>query len=99
MSLRIVRAHQLTFEQAREMGKSWQAQGEQDFQLRCEYTEGDTQDELTFSRSGVSGCLHIDATQFILEAKLGFLLKPYAARIEKEINTNLDALLAAQREV
>lgn len=93
MSLRITRTHQLTFAQAREMGKQWQVQGEQNFQLRCEYVAGEEQDELTFSRSGVSGCLRIDATQFVLEVKLGFLFKPYAARIEKEINTNLDALL------
>ena len=41
--------------------------------MECTYQEGDTQDTLSFTRSGVTGTLLVDAQQFDMTAKLGFL--------------------------
>ncbi len=51
-------------------------------------------DCLSFSRSGVSGTLRVDASTFTLDAELGFLLGAFKERIEQEISRNLDSLLA-----
>ena len=61
--------------------------------MECSYEEGDTQDTLTFTRAGVSGTLVVDAQQFDMTAKLGFLFTAFKDRIEAEIGGQLDALL------
>ncbi len=50
-------------------------------------------DRITFTRTGVSGELRVDADRFELDAKLGFLLGAFKDRIEQEVTKNLDALL------
>lgn len=91
--LRINKAHEQTLESAREIAKQWQLEGEQKWQLECDYQMGENQDVVSFKRSGAVGMLSIDEVEFRLEMELGFLLRPYKKQIEEAILNNLDDLL------
>lgn len=93
--LHIVREHTLGLAQARKIAFKWAEQAQTDFGLACSYIEGDGVDEVNFSRSGVKGKLDVDASRFELRVQLGFLLGAFKQRIEAEIVSNLDTLLAA----
>ena len=92
--LHILREHQLGLPKARILALRWAEQAETDFGLQCTYAEGQQEDEVGFSRSGVAGTLVVSRDRFELNAKLGFLLGTFKDRIEREIVSNLDALLA-----
>lgn len=92
--LHIVRDHALGLPKARKIAYTWAEHVEREFDMACTYEEGTTADEVCFTRSGVSGTLHVSATQFELNAKLGFLLGAFKGHIEAEIVKNLDDLLA-----
>jgi putative polyhydroxyalkanoate system protein len=62
--------------------------------MECTVIEGETSDTVEFTRSGVNGRLIVAADHFDLDAKLGFLLGAFSGTIEREIEKNLDALLA-----
>lgn len=91
--LHIVRHHTLGLVYAREVAFKWAENAEQEFGMRCTYEEGKTADEVTFARSGVQGTLSVTQDKFELQAKLGFLVGAFKARIESEITQNLDELL------
>ncbi len=91
--LHIQRDHQLGLPQAREVARAWARKAEEKFDMECTYEEGELQDTLNFSRAGVSGTLLVDASQFDMHAKLGFLFGAFKDRIEAEIGSQLDALL------
>lgn len=91
----IEREHQLGLEQARLTAAQWLKDAEQKFDLRCEYQPGEEADEVSFSRSGLSGTLAVSGTTFRMEAQLGFLLSAFKDRIEAEIQKNLDELIAS----
>ena len=93
--LHIVREHTLGLSKARKIAFQWAEQAETEFGMACTYNEGDTADEVSFSRSGVKGTLEVDASRFELHAQLGFLVGAFKHRIEAEIVKNLDNLLAA----
>lgn len=93
--LHIVREHTLGLSKARKIAFQWAEQAETEFGMACTYNEGDTADEVSFSRSGVKGTLEVDASRFELHAQLGFLVGAFKHRIEAEIVKNLDSLLAA----
>ena len=92
--IQIQRKHKLGLAQARKIAFAWAEQVEQEFDMECTYAEGDTEDEVSFTRSGVSGTLRVTKDEFDLNAKLGFLLGAFKDRIEGEIVKNLDDLLA-----
>jgi len=92
-NLHIMRQHSLGLLAARKVGKAWGEQARQDFGMQCSYVQGEQEDLLRFSRSGVSGSLRVRADCFEMEAKLGFLLGAYKEKIEAEVCKNLDALL------
>lgn len=92
--LHILREHQLGLPKARKLALRWAEQAETEFGLQCTYAEGQQEDEVGFSRSGVAGTLVVSHDRFELNAKLGFLLGTFKDRIEREIVSNLDALLA-----
>jgi putative polyhydroxyalkanoate system protein len=92
--IHIQRDHHLGLPKARALAMAWAEQAETDFGMECTYAEGDTEDEVGFSRSGVSGTLMVTAEAFELQARLGFLLGAFKERIESEIVRNLDGLLA-----
>ena len=93
--IHIHRDHQLGFQEARKVAFSWAEKAEEKFDMECTYEEGETEDLLTFTRSGVKGTLLVDATQFEMKAQLGFLFGAFKDRIESEIGAQLDALLNA----
>ena len=93
--IHIHRDHHFSLAEARHIAFSWAEQAEADFGMDCTYEEGDAEDSVTFARSGVNGTLRVCGQRFELDAKLGFLLGAFKERIEAEIVSNLDTLLAA----
>jgi putative polyhydroxyalkanoate system protein len=92
--IHIHRAHELGFAKARKTAFRWAEQAEQKFGMECTVIEGDDQDVVEFTRSGVDGQLVVTAEAFDLTARLGLLVGVFRQRIESEIESNLDALLA-----
>ena len=93
--LNIHRDHQLGLARARAVAAEWAEQARAKLDLQCELRPGETEDRLLFSRSGVSGEMVVTGEHFAL-TKLGFLLKPFAARIEAEAREQLDQVLARE---
>jgi len=92
--IRIRREHTLGLAKARKVALKWAEAAEQKFQMECTILEGKSGDTVEFTRSGVNGTLDVAADHFELNAKLGFLLGAFAKTIEREIEANLDELLA-----
>ena len=92
--IHIERQHGMSLADARKAAIQWAEQVEQKFDMACTYAEGKISDEVSFSRSGVSGTLTVTKSIFELRAKLGFLLGAFSEKIEAEIVKNLDALIA-----
>ena len=97
--LHILREHKLGLLEARKIAFKWAEQAEQEFGMTCTYQEGPARDEVCFARSGVQGTLSITKEKFELNAKLGFLLGAFKARIESEIVKNMDDLLKVEAPV
>ena len=93
--IHIHRPHQLGLSAARSVAHTWARKAEAKFGLACVYEEGAEQDTLHFHRAGVQGTLQVQANQFDLVAKLGFLFGAFQGRIEAEIGAQLDKLLDA----
>lgn len=96
--IKIHRDHDLGLQRAREIAWQWAEQVEEKFDMECTVLEGDDEDTVTFTRSGVKGELTVTATRFELVAQLGFLLGAFKATIEGEIQKELDTLLAGSRK-
>ena len=94
--INITRQHGMSFSEARKAAFKWAEQAEEKFAMECTYEEGQTSDECSFTRSGVTGTLIVDKETFELTAKLGFLLGAFKEKIESEIVKNLDALIAGK---
>ena len=92
--LHVLRPHALGLPEARALALRWVEQARTDFGLQCTYAEGQQEDEVGFSRPGVEGTLVVSHDRFELNARLGFLLGAFKDRIEREIVSNFDALLA-----
>lgn len=93
--IRIRREHDLGLKKAREIALQWAEQVEQKFDMACTIHEGDDEDTVEFTRSGVKGELTVAADRFELVAQLGFLLGAFKKTIEGEVEKELDKLLAA----
>ena len=92
--IHIHRAHALGLAKARKVALQWAEDAEKKFDMACTILEGEASDTVEFTRAGVNGTLLVEADQFTLDAKLGFLLGAFSKTIESEIEKNLDALLA-----
>lgn len=93
--IHIHRTHTLGLGKARKVALQWAEEVEKNFGMECTILEGETSDTVTFTRAGVNGELIVEAHQFRLDAKLGFLLGAFSKTIESEIEKNLDSLLAS----
>ena len=93
--IHIHRTHTLGLPKARKVALKWAEEVEKNFGMACTILEGETSDTVEFTRAGVTGELLVEAHQFTLDAKLGFLLGAFSKTIESEIEKNLDALLAS----
>jgi putative polyhydroxyalkanoate system protein len=89
--IRIRRAHSKPLDEAKKAAEKMAKQLKRDFDLDYAW-DGQV---LRFERSGVDGTLHVTAKEIRLEAKLGFLLAFLKPRIEAEVESQLDQLLAA----
>jgi putative polyhydroxyalkanoate system protein len=95
-ALHIHRDHALGLERARALSRQWVDKARSRFELDCTVSEAADGDTIEFSRSGISGRFLVAADHFDLTAKLGLLLGPLGRKIEGEIASQLDALLAAE---
>ena len=97
--INITRQHGMSLNDARKAAFKWAEQAEEKFDMECTYQEGETSDECSFTRSGVTGTLLVDKDTFELTARLGFFLGAFKDKIESEILKNLDALIAKKEPV
>lgn len=96
--IHLERTHPFSFAEARDIAFAWAEQAENEFGMACTYEEGAHEDLVSFTRSGVNGTLKVCGQQFVLDAKLGFLLGAFKDKIEAEIVKNLDGLLASHEQ-
>ncbi len=94
--LHLHRDHTLGLARARKVALKWAEDVEEKLDMACTIIEGDDEDVLEFKRSGVDGRMVVAATHFDLEARLGFLLKPFIGQIEAEVSKQLDEALAKE---
>ncbi len=94
--LNLHRDHTLGLARARKVALKWAEDVEAKLDMACTIIEGDDEDVLEFRRSGVDGRMIVAATYFDLEARLGFLLKPFLGTIEAEVSKQLDEALAKE---
>lgn len=92
--INITRQHGMSLAGARKAAFRWAEQAEEKFDMECTYEEGQTSDECSFTRSGVTGTMRVDKDTFELNAKLGFFLGAFKDKIESEIVKNLDVLIS-----
>ena len=95
--LNLHRDHTLGLARARKVALKWAEHVEEKLEMECTILEGDDEDVLEFKRSGVDGRMIVAATFFDLEAKLGFLLRPFLGTIEAEVAKQLDEALAREQ--
>ena len=94
--LNLHRDHTLGLARARKVALKWAEEVEEKLDMECTIIEGDDEDVLEFKRAGVDGRMIVAATHFDLEAKLGFLFKPFVGTIEAEVGKQLDEALAKE---
>lgn len=82
----IRRPHHYTLHKARNAVKKTAAAMAEKFDIESSWS-GNT---LNFNRSGVSGAIHISATEIHVVAELGFLLGMLKPAIEREIEQRLE---------
>jgi putative polyhydroxyalkanoate system protein len=92
--IHVRREHRLGLATARKMAWQWAEAVEQKFGMECTVIEGDDSDVVEFRGAGVDGRLLVAADSFDLTARLGLLVGVFRDRIEAEIESNLDVLLA-----
>ena len=92
--IHIHRTHTLGLAKARKIAWKWAETAEDKFGMECTVIEGDDSDVVEFKRAGVDGRLVVTAAAYELDARLGLLVGAFRHRIEREIEENLDALLA-----
>ena len=94
--LELRRDHTRGLARARKVALKWAEHVEDKLDMECTIIEGDDEDVLEFRRSGVDGRMTVAASYFELEAKLGFLLRPFLGQIEAEVGRQLDDALAKE---
>ncbi len=85
------RAHTLDKDHARDAAEALARDLSSQFDLNYQW-EGD---HLKFKRSGVKGHLNITVDDLHVHLELGLLLRPFKAKIENEIHSQLDKILKA----
>jgi len=85
----IHRAHTLDKAHAREAAEILAKDLSQQFSVNYQW-QGDL---LRFSRSGVKGQLDLSGQDLHIRLELGLMLRPFKARIEQEIHSQLDQII------
>eukprot|EP00914_Ancora_sagittata_P003316 GHVO01006884.1.p1 GENE.GHVO01006884.1~~GHVO01006884.1.p1 ORF type:complete len:102 (+),score=19.26 GHVO01006884.1:74-379(+) len=91
--IHINRPHSLGLSTARELANKWMEGAAQKIGLTCSLVAGETEDQIKFEHSGVTGVMKVRGDAFELEAKLGLMMKAVKPMIEAEIDKNLSRLL------
>ena len=86
----IIHAHTLSMSQARDAAQKVADQMVVDYEMVATW-RGDV---LSFTRSGVSGTLALEARCAQLDIELGFMLKAFASKIEEQVNRNMQKVFA-----
>ena len=94
-TFQIHRTHALGAERARQLAERWAEAAERDHQMACTLSENEEGQRVTFERPGVRGELMAAADRFDVTVSLNFLLAGFSARIQGELEKNLDAAMAA----
>ncbi len=89
--IKFKRTHHLSLKDAKKVAQKAADELAEEYDLESRW-EGDT---IHFSRMGVDGHMHVNATHIDLNVKLGFLLRPFKSAFEQHIERNIDKLLAA----
>jgi hypothetical protein len=97
-ALHIVRSHDLGLARSRHVVRRWVEETERSLDLRCSVQSGPHGDIVEFTRPGVQGRLEATADRFELNAELGWTFVLLHGRIQREIEAQVDALLAAEAE-
>jgi len=84
-----IRSHVLPIAKAKALVQKAADHLAAEHQLENEW-QGNT---LHFQRSGVNGRIHVTDSKIHLDVSLGFLLKPFKAKLAHEIEHNLDKYL------
>ena len=92
--IHITRKHHMGLAAARKLALRWAETAERKLDMDCTYEEGKSTDTVRFKRAGAHGELTVTKDHFELDARLGLLLGRFRDRIEQEIVSNLDQLLA-----
>ncbi|MBN7770409.1 polyhydroxyalkanoic acid system family protein [Marinobacter daepoensis] len=87
----IHRAHSLDKEHARQAAETLAKDLSKQFDVHYQW-EGDL---LKFKRSGVKGQLDLSEDDLHIRLELGLMLRPFKARIEQEIHSQLDQIITA----
>ena len=87
------RAHDLGLDRARELAREWLDDAARKLGLSCQTQAGDTQDTITFERSGVNGTMLVSGTQFTLDIKLSMMMVALKPIVEAEVSRNLEAII------
>jgi putative polyhydroxyalkanoate system protein len=88
----IGKQHRLSHQKAKVVAERLANDLEKRFDLAWNW-EGD---HVHFERPGVSGSMHVGASQITLEVRLGLLLTPLKPAIEREIHAQLDKLTGSK---
>lgn len=83
------RSHSLDQSHAREAAETLARDLSSKFDMDYQW-EGDV---MKFRRSGVKGQLDISVDDIHVHLELGMMLRPFKARIEQEIHSQLDAIV------
>jgi len=88
--IRIVRPHRLDHAHIRAEVEALATELEHKLHARYHW-EGDT---MRFSRAGASGHIKVDVDSIAIEVKLGLVLAPLRAKVERTVTDYLDRHLA-----
>lgn len=89
-TIRVGRLHGLSHREARQLAERLAIDLERRLGVAWRW-DGDV---VHFERAGASGLMHVGAAEITVEVRLGLLLNPLRASIEKQIHTELDKLTA-----
>ena len=92
--LKIHRDHALGLEKAGRIAAKWAEHAEKKIDLKCTLVPGPDRHTVQFTRQGVTGEAVFTANSIDVEAKFGFLLRPFVGKIEAEVCKMLDTALA-----
>lgn len=87
------RAHDLGLDRARELAREWLDDAARKLGLSCQTQAGETQDTITFERTGVKGTMLVSGTGFTLDIKLGMMMAAFKPLVEAEVSRNLERII------